>query len=62
MRSFNTNSPVLRSSVASVFAVTVISLIAWSFESYRDHLWESRNPTTAAIQAQITSDRDTRNA
>jgi hypothetical protein len=38
---FNTNSSAVRSSVASVFAVAVISLIAWSFDAYSDHMWES---------------------
>lgn len=60
MRTFN--SSALRTSVCSVAAVAVISLIAWSFESYRNHLWESTNGTTASIHVLTTSDADSRNA
>ena len=58
---FNTSSPALRSSVASVFAVAVISLIAWSFDAYSDHMWDTRNPT-AALQATSEEVADTRDA
>lgn len=58
---FNTHSPAIRSSVASVFAVAVISLIAWSFETYSDHVWETRSPT-AALQATSHDVADARDA
>lgn len=43
------NTPALRSSVFAVAALSVISALGWSFESYRNHLWERSNPTTAAV-------------
>jgi hypothetical protein len=53
------NTAGLRSSACSVAAVVVISLIAWSFEAYRDYLWRANGPG-ATIQAQAMQSSDAR--
>jgi hypothetical protein len=45
MRTFNSNA--FRSSIAAVFAVTVISATAWSLESYLGYLQRDSNQVTA---------------
>jgi hypothetical protein len=57
MRNFSHSA--MRSSVCSAAAVAVISLIAWSFESYTDYLQRTNGPT-ATYQAQTSSDLVTR--
>jgi len=58
MRTFN--SSAIRSSVAAVFAVTVISLTAWSLESYLGFLQRNSHGATSA-QYIASTDRDQRN-
>jgi hypothetical protein len=43
----NFNSSAFRSSIAAVFAVTVISATAWSLESYLGYLQRNSNQVTA---------------
>jgi hypothetical protein len=59
MRYFNPSA--LRASVSSVAAVTVISLIAYSFESYTAYLHARSAGTTAAVYAPASSDHSSRN-
>jgi hypothetical protein len=45
------NSSAARSSAAAIFAVTVISLTAWSMESYLGYLQRNSNQATAQYQS-----------
>jgi hypothetical protein len=49
------NNSVVRSSVASAFALMVMSVIAWSYESYSSHLYQRAHPGAGPLQAAVTS-------
>jgi hypothetical protein len=51
----------LRASVSSIAAVTVISLIGLSFESYTAYLHQQSQATTTAVYMAPAGDGETRN-
>jgi hypothetical protein len=49
------NTSVVRSSVASALALMVMSLIAWSYDSYSSHLYQRAHPSAGPLQALVVA-------
>jgi hypothetical protein len=54
------NSSAARSSAAAIFAVTVISLTAWTMESYLGYLQRNSNQTTAQYHGTSPTHQESR--